>query len=94
MQIDLTTIDRFRVTAQNMMRDYQLRGMSLDDLVTELTKEAAAENINISLGGPYTIDGPFDLAGSGILDEVKQKWANWAAAGKPTLPPLKGFGRY
>ena len=91
MQIDLGTSARFRVTAKNTLRDYQIRGGQLADVLKDLSDMAASEQIDLALDAQqakqatYTIDGPFDSDAKAVVAEVTDAWKAWEAAGRPAI---------
>lgn len=86
----LGPIERFRVTAKNSLRLYQLgRGAAtIDDLVKEVLSEASSTGIDTN-SWPYALDGPFDAEARNIIAELRQLDAEWKAAGSPEPPALK-----
>lgn len=91
MNVDPGTSARFRATAKRDLRDYQMRGGQLADLVKELSDVAVSEGIDLALDAAqakqstYTIDGPFDADAQAVIVEVKEAWNAWEAAGRPAI---------
>ena len=83
----LGPIGRFRVTARNELRALMIGTgqATLELLLANLDMEARTEGINIG-SWPYLVDGPFDQAYRDLVTEIKMKYNEWIAAGKPNLP--------
>ena len=91
MTIDLGTSARFRQTAKNTLRDYQIRGGQLSDVLKDLSDMAASEQIDLNLDAQqakqatYSIDGPFDADARAVIAEVTDAWKQWEADGRPAI---------
>ncbi len=77
----------------DQLRQAQLNNTSLEDLVASLKQEAKSLGVDFrgtpELGGwPFAVPSDTEATFADNIADVSAKYADWAAHGRPTPPPL------